>query len=229
MLNACVDPREEAVTEPDAARPARQTDGPATTPGAGGSGGIGGGRGEGSGGASGEGGGAGAGGGAGTGGGGAAGQGGPGGGGGDGGPMGGGAPPDSAPPGGENGVACAAATECASEFCVDGVCCDRACEGTCLSCLSASTSLSDGTCGPARAGLDPKGQCERSSDPCGNDGECDGAGPAARRAETSPAVPRPAPMRCTPPRGSATARVCVARPPPRSPAAPSPARDRAAG
>jgi hypothetical protein len=41
--------------------------------------------------------------------------------------------------------ACTEATQCASGFCVDGVCCNEACTGTCSSCNQAQ---SPGTCLP---------------------------------------------------------------------------------
>ncbi|HEY3446953.1 MAG TPA: M6 family metalloprotease domain-containing protein [Myxococcales bacterium] len=44
------------------------------------------------------------------------------------------------------GQACATYTECASGFCVDGVCCDKACLGSCESCSKASGAVADGKC-----------------------------------------------------------------------------------
>jgi hypothetical protein len=38
------------------------------------------------------------------------------------------------PNGTANGTACTAASECASGHCVDGVCCEQSCDGTCFSC-----------------------------------------------------------------------------------------------
>ena len=71
------------------------------------------------------------------------------------------------------GVACADGVQCASGFCVDGVCCDSACDDTCGSCLGARTGLEDGSCGPVKAGEDPDDDCDPAP-PCGNDGQCDG-------------------------------------------------------
>src|SRR5579863_3414208 len=34
----------------------------------------------------------------------------------------------------DNGLSCSCAAECKSNFCVDGVCCDKACQGTCMTC-----------------------------------------------------------------------------------------------
>lgn len=52
-----------------------------------------------------------------------------------------------------NGDACAAATECASDFCVDGVCCDTVCGGgstnDCQACSTGAGASVNGTCGVA--------------------------------------------------------------------------------
>ncbi len=73
------------------------------------------------------------------------------------------------------GQPCSAASECASNFCADGVCCTTACTGSCRSC-SLSTSL--GTCAPVPAGAgDPHRVCvDDQASSCGTDGTCDGAG-----------------------------------------------------
>lgn len=65
---------------------------------------------------------------------------------------------DGAPvnPGGRaNGEACGAAAECGSNFCVDGVCCESACDGVCESCGLAEK----GTCQPVPDGTDPQSEC----------------------------------------------------------------------
>ena len=53
----------------------------------------------------------------------------------------------------QNGDACAAASECASDFCVDGVCCNSACGGgvttDCDACSTAMGAAANGTCGVA--------------------------------------------------------------------------------
>jgi len=43
----------------------------------------------------------------------------------------------------DNGETCSTNTECNSNFCVDGVCCENACNTTCFSCNQASA---EGTC-----------------------------------------------------------------------------------
>ena len=77
-------------------------------------------------------------------------------------------------PGLVEGVACRMGSECRSGFCVDGVCCDQACTGTCLSC---AVQGSVGSCVPADIGTDPRDQCaDEGVTSCGRDGVCDGAG-----------------------------------------------------
>ncbi len=73
------------------------------------------------------------------------------------------------------GQPCAAASECLSGFCADGVCCATACGGSCRSC-ALSTSL--GTCASVPLGAsDPHGVClDQHATSCGTDGTCDGAG-----------------------------------------------------
>jgi len=62
------------------------------------------------------------------------------------------------------GGPCTDANECASGFCVDGVCCDAACDGTCEACNVTGT---EGTCTPHDPGTDPDDECMP--------GVCDGA------------------------------------------------------
>jgi hypothetical protein len=45
-----------------------------------------------------------------------------------------------------NGEACTTDTECASEHCVDGRCCNTACTGSCTACSVAEGATSDGAC-----------------------------------------------------------------------------------
>lgn len=77
------------------------------------------------------------------------------------------------------GATCENGQQCLSGFCVDGVCCNEACEGTCRACSSARKGIGDdGICGPIRAGLDPEDECKEEAG-CGNSGVCDGAGKCA--------------------------------------------------
>jgi MYXO-CTERM domain-containing protein len=69
------------------------------------------------------------------------------------------------------GKACTSAAACASGFCSDGVCCNSACAGTCVSCKLAGTV---GTCSPILIGTDPENDCGKGTPPCLS--TCDGAG-----------------------------------------------------
>ncbi|MBK9265103.1 MAG: hypothetical protein IPM54_35650 [Polyangiaceae bacterium] len=68
-----------------------------------------------------------------------------------------------------NGTVCVAGAQCASGNCVDGVCCENACLGTCYACTAAKKGQGvDGTCGVIASELDPDSEC--------NGGRCDGSG-----------------------------------------------------
>jgi hypothetical protein len=73
-----------------------------------------------------------------------------------------------------NGSACAAASECTSGFCADGVCCNTACGGgidsDCQVCSKAKGGSADGTCGAAAAGK----ECRKSGGTCDVAEVCDG-------------------------------------------------------
>jgi hypothetical protein len=86
--------------------------------------------------------------------------------------------PDGALRAGTGGVSCSVNAECASGFCVDGVCCNTACRGACVSC---GLPLSVGTCVPAPIGRpDPHGTCtDQGPTSCGQIGTCDGTGNCA--------------------------------------------------
>ncbi len=77
-----------------------------------------------------------------------------------------------------NGQACKVGSDCASGSCVDEVCCDTECKGTCQACRAdLKASGSSGTCGPAKNGIDPKNDCpDDGALSCQRDGQCDGAG-----------------------------------------------------
>jgi hypothetical protein len=60
-------------------------------------------------------------------------------------------------------ASCTIAAQCASGFCVDGVCCDAACDGSCESCAQTGKV---GTCAPVK---------NASDDGCGGDSICDAA------------------------------------------------------
>jgi alpha-tubulin suppressor-like RCC1 family protein len=68
-----------------------------------------------------------------------------------------------------NGTVCVAGAQCASGNCVDGVCCENACLGTCYACTAALKGQGvDGICGVIGSERDPDGEC--------NGGKCDGTG-----------------------------------------------------
>lgn len=75
-----------------------------------------------------------------------------------------------------SGTACTYPTECTTGFCVDGVCCDKACNGTCEACTNALTGQSTGSCKPIPAGTDTQNECQDSGTAnCGQNGLCNGA------------------------------------------------------
>jgi hypothetical protein len=91
------------------------------------------------------------------------------------------------------GASCTAAGECVSTFCIDGVCCGAACNGTCQACAAAKKSSgANGTCGPAAVGLDPHESCKDDGSPtCSNNGLCDGAGACQKYPASSACAPSP--------------------------------------
>jgi hypothetical protein len=90
------------------------------------------------------------------------------------------------------GVALGAACEvggtgakaCLSGHCVDGVCCESACAGTCMACDFTSTGVRNGQCAAVKPGTDPKMECQ-AQDPstCGNSGACNGSGACRKYAD----------------------------------------------
>ncbi len=84
--------------------------------------------------------------------------------------------------------ACVNGAECASGFCIGGICCEQQC-GFCESCLAKEkqSGKDDGVCGPAKVGEDPQNACEReSSESCGFNGACDGKGRCAKHPNGTP-------------------------------------------
>ena len=74
------------------------------------------------------------------------------------------------------------ASECSSNFCVDGVCCQSACSGTCQYC---ALPTSPGFCMTVAAdNVDPRGVCQdKGAASCGTNGKCDGTGSCATYAK----------------------------------------------
>ena len=76
----------------------------------------------------------------------------------------------------DNGLACSCSAQCKSKFCVEGYCCNSACQGTCQTC---SQAMSLGTCTMVAAGVKPSDPSDchvEASTTCGQDGTCDGKG-----------------------------------------------------
>ncbi|WP_437895446.1 MYXO-CTERM sorting domain-containing protein [Sorangium sp. So ce124] len=73
-----------------------------------------------------------------------------------------------------SGERCATGTECASGFCVDGVCCDTACGGgvsnDCQACSAAAGAALNGTCGVLAANT----ECRAAAGGCDAAEVCDG-------------------------------------------------------
>jgi hypothetical protein len=78
------------------------------------------------------------------------------------------------------GQPCTDGTQCVGGICADNVCCDKKCDGLCVSCSAAG---SVGTCTPVlRGSASPVGHPSCTSDDkttCQHDGTCDGAGGCA--------------------------------------------------
>lgn len=66
------------------------------------------------------------------------------------------------------GEPCSVNEACTSQSCVDGVCCDNACGGTCVACDTAGNV---GSCANVPAGADPDQECA-AADTCNGQGEC---------------------------------------------------------
>lgn len=72
------------------------------------------------------------------------------------------------------GDACTSGDTCDTGFCVDGRCCDRACDGgLCEGCSEARTGLEDGLCAPVAAGT----ECRAAAFACDAAEVCDGEAP----------------------------------------------------
>ncbi|HMC93136.1 MAG TPA: hypothetical protein VKO16_00045, partial [Polyangia bacterium] len=87
------------------------------------------------------------------------------------------------------GAACSCNGQCASKFCVEGVCCENACTGGCNTC-SAAASL--GSCVKRPAGANPRNPSDCVAQlpaTCGLDGACDGSGACRHFLGTACGVP----------------------------------------
>lgn len=79
--------------------------------------------------------------------------------------------PSACAPPQANGSACATSAQCMSGSCVDGVCCNTACNGLCQACSAAKTGLVNGTCSLVTAFTDPDNECS-GAQTCGPMGTC---------------------------------------------------------
>jgi hypothetical protein len=71
-----------------------------------------------------------------------------------------------------NGAACTTSSECTSTSCVDGVCCNTACAGTCQACSAVKKGSGiDGTCGNIANLTDPDNECT-GAQTCNGSGAC---------------------------------------------------------
>lgn len=77
-----------------------------------------------------------------------------------------------------NGQACNSTSQCQSGNCVDGYCCDDACDGLCEACSNSLTGQTDGSCKPITVAAGPQyNDCyDAGSWSCGQTSLCDGAG-----------------------------------------------------
>jgi hypothetical protein len=102
----------------------------------------------------------------------------------------------------QDGWPCTGPESCAGGFCVDNVCCESACAGTCMACARMRTARPDGQCRPIPSGQDPEEECSTDGTACGRTGVCSGGGSCAMAA---------AGLSCGPPSCSGN----VVTPPPR--------------
>ncbi|MCK5689158.1 hypothetical protein KAI87_07805, partial [Myxococcota bacterium] len=71
-----------------------------------------------------------------------------------------------------NGVVCGSDSEvCASNFCIDGVCCEALCDDSCVACAETLTGVENGKCQNTLEGEDPRDDCPGPLS-CNGDGEC---------------------------------------------------------
>jgi len=82
------------------------------------------------------------------------------------------------------GKKCTKGSDCTNGFCVDGVCCNSSCTGTCQACSAVKKGGgTDGTCGPIAVDTDPDNECtDQGVMSCGFNGTCNGAGACAKYA-----------------------------------------------
>ena len=87
-----------------------------------------------------------------------------------------------------NGQACGRVPQCRSNYCVDGVCCNNACQASCWHCNLGGRA---GTCSLVPNNLDPGDDCtDEGAETCGLNGFCNGAGSCAFYADGTQCIPR---------------------------------------
>ena len=74
----------------------------------------------------------------------------------------------------EQGGTCASDADCLVGDCIDGICCESACDSGCEACAFALTGVADGICAPILAGTDPDDECRLPGgvDVCDGSGSC---------------------------------------------------------
>jgi len=75
-----------------------------------------------------------------------------------------------------NSKSCTSASQCTSGNCIDGFCCDTACDGICDACSAGKKgSGANGTCGAVKVDTDPDGECaDDGAATCKKNGFCSG-------------------------------------------------------
>jgi hypothetical protein len=106
------------------------------------------------------------------------------------------------------GESCTSASQCGNSafpYCVDGVCCDTLCDGTCMACAAANkqSGTNGGTCGAAKTGTNPGSKCIKASDPCGDQDSCSGAPGVCNKAAYGAAC---GPTSCS--NGNVSGKIC---------------------
>jgi len=105
-----------------------------------------------------------------------------------------------------NGQSCSAANVCSSGFCADGVCCNTACDQTCMACAASNkqSGTNSGTCDVAKQGTNPNNKCVvDSSNVCGDVAACKGSAAECAKAAFGTSC---GPTTCN--AGSVSGKVC---------------------
>jgi hypothetical protein len=88
------------------------------------------------------------------------------------------------------GASCSAASECRSNFCAQGVCCDSACNTACKSCIAGTLGVCSNV---ATNSPDPSGLCAiQDAATCGTNGKCEG-GACQKWGSGTPCLPATCP------------------------------------